>query len=89
MSSFGVGFGSWKKGGRVADASAVTQNIRLVAQGQADATYVDTPKKNAFRLSQAILNGDSYNSAVLARRREETAGGQPPSGQPPSGQNGP
>lgn len=69
MSSFGVGLGSWKKGGRVADASALTENIRRVAQGQSDATYVNTQKKNSFRLSSAILNGYSYNSAVLAKNR--------------------
>ena len=39
MSSFGVGLGSSKKGGRVADSSMVTRNLKLVAQGQADATY--------------------------------------------------
>jgi hypothetical protein len=70
MSSFGVGLGSWKKGGRVADSSAVTENIRRVAQGQADATYVDTQKKNPFRMSSAILNGYSYNSAVLVKKNQ-------------------
>ena len=65
MSSFGVGLGSSKKGGRVADGSMVTRNMRIVAQGQADATYADSQKKNPFRLSTAILNGDAYNSANL------------------------
>jgi hypothetical protein len=31
MSSFGVGLGSWKKGGRVADSSMLTRNVKLVA----------------------------------------------------------
>jgi hypothetical protein len=74
MSSFGVGLGSWKKGGRVADSSAVTENIRRVAQGQADSTYVDTPKKNPFRLSTAILNGEAYNSAVLVKNNQTIGG---------------
>jgi hypothetical protein len=68
MSSFGVGLGSSKKGGRVADGSMVTRNMRIVAQGQADATYADTQKKNPFRLSTAILNGDAYNGAILVRQ---------------------
>lgn len=72
MSSFGVGLGSWKKGGRVADSSAITENIRRVAQGQSDATYADTQKKNPFRLSSAILNGYSYNSAVLVKKNQTT-----------------
>ena len=66
MSSYGVGFGPSKKG-RTADSSMMTRNIKLVAQGQADATYADTQKKNPFRLSSAILNGDAYNSANLAQ----------------------
>lgn len=67
MSSFAVGLGSSKKGGRVADSSMVTRNIKLVAQGQADATYESTQKKNPFRLSSAILNGDAYGAASLAQ----------------------
>ena len=31
MSSFNVGLGSWKKGGRVADSSMLTRNTRLTA----------------------------------------------------------
>jgi len=31
MSSFNVGLGSWKKGGRVADSSMLTRNVRLLA----------------------------------------------------------
>jgi len=31
MSSFNVGLGSWKKGGRVADSSMLTRNVKLVA----------------------------------------------------------
>jgi len=67
MSSFAVGLGSSKKGGRVADSSMVTRNIKLVAQGQADATYADNQKKNPFRLSSAILNGDAYAPATLVQ----------------------
>ena len=64
MSSFG--FGPSKKG-RIADASMMTRNVRIVAQGAADASYSDNPKKNPFRLSDAILNGDAYASASLAQ----------------------
>jgi hypothetical protein len=67
MSSFGIGLGSSKKGGRVADSSMLTANIKVVAQGQSDATYAENQKKNPFRLSSAILNGGAYNSAVLAK----------------------
>ena len=66
MSSSATGFGSWKKGGRVSDASAVTRNIRVVAQGQADATYASTQKKNPFRMSQAVLNTEAYGGQVLS-----------------------
>jgi hypothetical protein len=31
MSSFNVGLGSWKKGGRVADSSMLTRNTKLIA----------------------------------------------------------
>lgn len=31
MSSFNVGLGSWKKGGRVADSSMLTRNLKLLA----------------------------------------------------------
>lgn len=67
MSSHGIGLGPSKKG-RTADSSMVTRNIKLVAQGQADATYADTQKKNPFRLASAILGGYQYNSASLARQ---------------------
>ena len=82
MSSHGIGLGPSKKG-RTADSSMVTRNIKLVAQGQADATYADTQKKNPFRLSSAILNGDAYNSANLARRNmgvSAPGGSAPPPG---------
>jgi hypothetical protein len=46
----------------------VTRNIKIVAQGQADATYANQQKKNGFRLSSAILNGDAYDSQVLVRK---------------------
>jgi len=68
MSSFGVGLGSWKPG-RVADSSALTRMIKLNSQGQSDATYADTQKKNPFRLSSAILNTYSYNSGALGMSR--------------------
>jgi len=67
MSSSATGLGGWKKGGRVSDASAVTQNIRVVAQGQADATYASTQKKNPYRQSQAVLNGEAYNGQTMSR----------------------
>lgn len=35
MSSFNVGLGSWKKGGRVADSSMLTRNQRLTAESAA------------------------------------------------------
>ena len=67
MSSQSLGLGS-SKPGRVADSSMVTRNIKIVAQGQADATYANQQKKNGFRLSSAILNGDAYDSQNLARK---------------------
>lgn len=67
MSSHGVGLGPSKKG-RTADSSMVTRNIKVVAQGQADATYASTQKKNPFRLSSAILNGDAYGGETLSRQ---------------------
>ena len=63
MSSFG--FGPSKKG-RIADASMMTRNVRIVAQGAADASYSDNPKKNPFRLSTAILNGYQYGGETIA-----------------------
>jgi len=68
MSSSATGLGGWKKGGRVSDASAVTQNIRVVAQGQADATYAGTQKKNPFRMSQAVLNTEAYGGQTASRK---------------------
>ena len=38
MSSFNVGLGSWKKGGRVADSSMLTRNTRLAAAERGIAT---------------------------------------------------
>ena len=67
MSSQGVGFGPSKKG-RTADSSMVTRNVKIVAQGQADATYASTQKKNGFRLYSAILNGDAYGGETLVRQ---------------------
>ena len=67
MSSFGIGLGSSKKGGRVADSSMLTANIKIVAQGQSDATHADNQKRQ-FKLSSAILNGGAYNSATLAKQ---------------------
>ena len=65
MSSFG--FGPSKKG-RTADASMMTRNVRIVAQGAADATYSGNPKKNPFRLSAAILGGAQYASSIIAEQ---------------------
>jgi Concanavalin A-like lectin/glucanases superfamily len=62
-----VGFGPSKKG-RIADCSMMTRNVRIVAQGQADASYVENPKKNPFRLSSAILGGSQYGSAIIAEQ---------------------
>lgn len=60
--------GSSKKG-RSADSSMVTRNVRIVAQGQADATYADQQKKNGFRPSTAILSGGgSYSAQTLVRQ---------------------
>ena len=72
MSSHGVGLGPSKKG-RTADSSMVTRNIKVVAQGQADATYASTQKKNPFRLSSAILNGDAYNGEVVSRQNMQNS----------------
>jgi hypothetical protein len=38
MSSFNVGLGSWKKGGRVADSSMLTRNVKLLAAERGVAT---------------------------------------------------
>jgi hypothetical protein len=46
----------------------MTRNVRIVAQGQADASYVENPKKNPFRLSTAILNGYQYGGETIADR---------------------
>ena len=42
MSSFNVGLGSWKKGGRVPDSSMLTRNIKLVAAERGVATELST-----------------------------------------------
>lgn len=80
MSSHGVGLGPSKKG-RTADSSMVTRNIKIVAQGQADATYADQQKKNPFRLSSAILNEEAYHGESLVRRNMQNA--IPPAVGPP------
>jgi hypothetical protein len=41
MSSFNVGLGSWKKGGRVADSSMLTRNVKLVALERGIATQLN------------------------------------------------
>lgn len=80
MSSHGVGLGPSKKG-RTADSSMVTRNVRIVAQGQANATYADQQKKNPFRLSSAILNEEAYHGESLVRRNMQNA--VPPAAGPP------
>uniref|UniRef100_A0A6C0CI39 Uncharacterized protein n=1 Tax=viral metagenome TaxID=1070528 RepID=A0A6C0CI39_9ZZZZ len=42
MSSFNVGLGSWKKGGRVADSSMLTRNVKLVAAERGVANELST-----------------------------------------------
>jgi hypothetical protein len=42
MSSFNVGLGSWKKGGRVADSSMLTRNVKLLATERGVATELST-----------------------------------------------
>ena len=42
MSSFNVGLGSWKKGGRVADSSMLTRNVKLLAAERGIATELNT-----------------------------------------------
>jgi hypothetical protein len=42
MSSFNVGLGSWKKGGRVADSSMLTRNVKLLAAERGVATELST-----------------------------------------------
>ena len=69
MSASATGLGSNKKGGRVSDASAVTAQRRILAQGQADSTYSSTQKKNGFRTSNAVLNTEQYNSSVLVAQK--------------------
>lgn len=72
MSSHGVGLGPSKKG-RTADSSMVTRNVKIVAQGQADATYASTQKKNPFRLYSAIMNGGAYGGETLVRQNMQDA----------------
>jgi hypothetical protein len=42
MSSFNVGLGSWKKGGRVADSSMLTRNVKLLAAERGIASELST-----------------------------------------------
>jgi hypothetical protein len=44
MSSFNVGLGSWKKGGRVADSSMLTRNTRLLATERGITTELNVLK---------------------------------------------
>jgi len=44
MSSFNVGLGSWKKGGRVADSSMLTRNVKLLASERGVAAELSTLK---------------------------------------------
>lgn len=67
MSSSATGLGSWKKGGRVSDSSAVTRNIRIVSQGQADATYAGTLKRNFALSTNAVYSRFAYGGQMLSR----------------------
>jgi hypothetical protein len=85
MSSFNVGLGSWKKGGRVADSSMLTRNVKLLAAERGIANELNTLQLGmmgvpTFRIPgaetiQTVYRGTTpaivgaLNSAVQIRRR--------------------
>jgi len=85
MSSFNVGLGSWKKGGRVADSSMLTRNTRLVAAERGIATELSVLQLGPLGIPQYRIPGaetiqtvykdttpsliGAMNSAVQVRRR--------------------
>lgn len=85
MSSFNVGLGSWKKGGRVADSSMLTRNVKLLAVERGIATELNVLRLGnlgvpTFRIPAAetiqVVYRDTtpavigaLNSAVQIRRR--------------------
>jgi hypothetical protein len=75
MSSFNVGLGSWKKGGRVADSSMLTRNVKLVAVERGIATELSVSQlgnlgiPSRYRTTSAETIQVVYNNttpAVLA-----------------------
>ena len=85
MSSFNVGLGSWKKGGRVADSSMLTRNTKLIAMERGVTTEINQLRLGplgipTFKTPAAFTIQTAYagttpaivgalNSAVMVRRR--------------------
>jgi hypothetical protein len=72
MSSFNVGLGSWKKGGRVADSSMMTRNLKLVALERGIATELNVLKLGnlgippTYRTRSAETAQVAYNNTTPA-----------------------
>ena len=71
MSSFGVGLGSWKKGGRVSDSSMLTRNVKLVAAQRGIASDLSVLQLGplgvpAFRIPAALTIQTTYNDTTPA-----------------------
>jgi hypothetical protein len=85
MSSFNVGIGSWKKGGRVADSSMLTRNVKLIAIERGITNEVNTLQLGMMGVPKFRVPGaqtiqtvyrdttpaivGALNSAVQIRRR--------------------
>ncbi len=85
MSSFNVGLGSWKKGGRVADSSMLTRNVKLVATERSVNAHLNVLKLGNLGVPRYIIPAadtiqttynevtpamiGALNSAVQVRRR--------------------
>jgi hypothetical protein len=83
MSSFNVGLGSWKKGGRVADSSMLTRNQRVTVEsasvksgvqfltsGIVSGVYIVPAAKTTQTVLQNTTPADSsaFGGETLARR---------------------
>ena len=72
MSSFNVGLGSWKKGGRVADSSMLTRNVKLLALERGIATELNVLQlgnlgiPSTYRTTSAETTQVVYNNTTPA-----------------------
>ena len=72
MSSFNVGLGSWKKGGRVADSSMLTRNMKLIAVERGIATELSVVRlgnlgiPSTYRTTSAETTQVVYNNTTPA-----------------------